>query len=71
MTTSILDTLAHASGNMAVCNVPAGYEAGLVARATALRGGICVHVARDDAQASGFCAAARFFAPNLEILRLP
>lgn len=71
MQTSTLETLANAPGNIRVCGAPTGYDASLIARAAIKRGGVSVHVARDDAQASSFIAAATFFAPKLEILRLP
>ena len=71
MKLSILDTLAQSPGALAVTGAVEGYDAGLVARATLQRGGVSLHVARDDAKASSFIAAARFYAPKLEILRLP
>jgi transcription-repair coupling factor (superfamily II helicase) len=71
MNMSIIETLAQAAGNVRVSSAPQGYDAGLIARAAVLRGGISVYVARDDAQASSFVASASFYAPQLEILRLP
>jgi transcription-repair coupling factor (superfamily II helicase) len=56
MHVSIIETLANAAGNLRVCRAASGYDAGLIARAAILRGGVSVHAARNDAQASSFLA---------------
>lgn len=71
MPISLVETLANAVGPLRVSGAVEGYDAGLIARAALLRGGVSLHVARDDAQASSFLAAVRFYAPNLSVLRLP
>jgi transcription-repair coupling factor (superfamily II helicase) len=71
MTNPILETLARASGPLRVGGAPEGLDAALVTGAAKARGGVTLHVARDDATASSFIGAARFFAPDLETLRLP
>ena len=62
MPQTLLDTLAHAAGNLRVTQAVAGYDASLIGRAAKARGGVSLHVARDDAQASSFVAALAFFA---------
>lgn len=71
MDPTLISTLASAPGHIRVTGAPEGHDARLVTAALLARGGIGVHVARDDAQASTFVAAAAFFAPGLEIARLP
>eukprot|EP01041_Mallomonas_annulata_P036497 gene36497-59619_t len=71
MPISLVETLANAVGPLRVSGAVEGYDAGLIARAALLRGGVTLHVARDDAQASSFLAAVRFYAPSLSVLRLP
>jgi transcription-repair coupling factor (superfamily II helicase) len=71
MDQSLISHLARAPGRVRVAGVPEGHDARLVTAAALARGGVSLHVARDDAQASTFVAAAGFFAPQLEVMRLP
>ena len=63
--------IANAPGRLDVCRAPEGYDALLFCRAAIKRGGVSVFVARDEARAVAVRAACAFFAPDLEILRLP
>ncbi|HVN00401.1 MAG TPA: transcription-repair coupling factor [Caulobacteraceae bacterium] len=51
--------------------VPEGFDALVMADLARARGGLNVFVARDGSRASAFEAAMGFFAPEMEILRLP
>ena len=51
--------------------VPEGFDALVTADLARARGGLNVFVARDGSRASAFEAAMGFFAPEMEILRLP
>jgi len=51
--------------------VPEGFDALVMADLARARGGLNVFVARDGSRATAFEAALGFFAPEMEILRLP
>ena len=71
MIPDFLNLFANAPGQLLVEGVAAGSEALFMARGMALRGGIGVFVASDDASAQKFATSINFFDPNIEILRLP
>ncbi|MGE0830656.1 MAG: transcription-repair coupling factor, partial [Hyphomonadaceae bacterium] len=66
-----LDALAGASSPLTISGAPEGLDAFALAQATLKRGGVTVFVARDETRASGFDAAVKFFAKDLQTLRLP
>ncbi len=66
-----LDRIARAEGALTVSGAPEGYDALVFCDASRLRGGVGLFIARDDARARAFERACRFFAPDLETLRLP
>jgi transcription-repair coupling factor (superfamily II helicase) len=67
----LIDALAKAKGALVVAGAPEGLDAAGIAEASRKRGGVTLFVARDESRAQQFDAAVRFFAPNLETLRLP
>ncbi|WP_430432155.1 transcription-repair coupling factor [Oceanicaulis sp.] len=62
--------LADSSQSLTVCGAPEGFDALIFCDALRARGGVGLYIATDEARASAFAAAARFFAPDLEQLRL-
>ncbi|MBX3509796.1 MAG: transcription-repair coupling factor [Hyphomonadaceae bacterium] len=66
-----IETLARAKEAIVVTGAPEGVDAAALADAARLRGGVTLFVARDETRASQFEASVRFFAPDLETLRLP
>ncbi|MBI1264938.1 MAG: transcription-repair coupling factor [Alphaproteobacteria bacterium] len=66
-----LDRIARAPGTLTVCGAPDGFDALILCDALRARGGLAVHIAADESRASAFDAAVRFFAPDLDRLRLP
>lgn len=67
----VLAQITSAPGALDIGGAPEGLDALLLCEAAVKRGGLSVFVARDDARASAFVGACRFFAPDLDILRLP
>ena len=67
----LIETLAKSKDALVVTGAPEGVDAAALAEAARLRGGVTLFVARDETRASQFEAAARFFAPELDTLRLP
>ncbi len=67
----LIDTLSKTKANLVVAGAPEGLDAAALAAAAQKRGGVTLFVARDETRASQFEAAARFFAPQLDTLRLP
>ncbi len=63
--------IARAKGQARVCGVPEGLDALVFADSAKLRGGLNVFIARDDSRAAAFAAALEFFAPEIDVLRLP
>ena len=66
-----VDTLVKTKGALTIVGAPEGYDAAALADAARRRGGVSVFIARDETRAQQFEAASRFFAPDLETLRLP
>ena len=67
----LIDRLARAAGALTLAGAPEGLDAAALAGAARVRGGVILFVARDEGRAAQFEAASRFFAPELETLRLP
>ncbi len=67
----LIETLAKSKDALVVSGAPEGVDAAGLAEAARLRGGVTLFVARDETRASQFEAAAKFFVPELETLRLP
>jgi len=63
--------VAAAPDALELAGVPEGFDALVMADLARARGGLNVFVARDGSRASAFEAAIGFFAPEMEILRLP
>ena len=68
---SDMEMIARAQGAATVCGAPEGLDALVFADAARLHGGLSVFIARDDSRAAAFVSALDFFAPGIEILRLP
>jgi transcription-repair coupling factor (superfamily II helicase) len=66
-----IDAIARTQGRLVLANAPDGFDAAAFALAARLRGGVSLFVARDEARAASFEASARFFAPGLDLVRLP
>ncbi|HRP09839.1 MAG TPA: transcription-repair coupling factor [Terricaulis sp.] len=66
-----IENLAKAKEALFVTGAPEGADAAGLAQAARLRGGVTLFIARDESRAAQFEAAAHFFAPDLETLRLP
>lgn len=62
--------LAQSPNSLTVCGAPEGFDALIFCDALRARGGVGLYIATDEARASAFAAAARFFAPDLPVLRL-
>ncbi len=67
----VLAQIGAAPGRLDIGGAPEGFDALLLCQAVQKRGGLGVFVARDDARASAFAGACQFFAPDLDVLRLP
>ncbi len=67
----IYETIAKANNGLKIESVATGAEAMVVAEVIKIRGGIALYIATDDAAAAKFVNILSFFAPNLEVLRLP
>jgi len=67
----LIESLAKSKQALTVTGAPAGVDAAALAEATRQRGGVTLFVARDERRGSEFEAAAAFFAPDIESLRLP
>ncbi len=63
--------VAAAPDALQLTGVPEGFDALVMADLARARGGLNVFVARDGSRAGAFEAAMGFFAPEIEILRLP
>ncbi|MGE3581898.1 MAG: transcription-repair coupling factor [Hyphomonadaceae bacterium] len=66
-----IEALAGTPGVLTLSGAPAGADALALTQAALKRGGVTLFVARDEGRAQAFEAACRFFAPELETLRLP
>ncbi len=62
---------AKAPDALELTGVPEGFDALVMADLARARGGLNVFVARDGSRATAFETAMSFFAPEMEILRLP
>ena len=67
----IFKRIAQATGRLDLTGAPEGFDALVMADIARARGGLSVFVARDGARASAFIDALSFFAPEMEVLRLP
>ena len=67
----LIETLAKSKDALVVSGAPEGVDAAGLAEAARLRGGVTLFIARDETRASQFEAAAKYFVPELETLRLP
>jgi transcription-repair coupling factor (superfamily II helicase) len=63
--------IALRNGHIELTGAPEGFDALAMADIARARGGLSVFVARDGGRASAFIDALRFFAPEMEVLRLP
>ncbi len=63
--------IAQRDGSIDLTGAPEGFDALAMADIARARGGLSVFVARDGGRASAFIDALRFFAPEMEVLRLP
>ncbi len=63
--------IAQGGGQLELTGAPEGFDALAMADIARARGGLSVFVARDAGRASAFIDALRFFAPEMEVLRLP
>ena len=63
-------TLAQSPHSLTVCGAPEGFDSLIFCDALRARGGVGLYIATDEARASAFAAAARFFALDLPVLRL-
>jgi transcription-repair coupling factor (superfamily II helicase) len=63
--------VAKGSDALELSGVPEGFDALVMADLARARGGLNVFVARDGSRATAFETAMAFFAPEMEILRLP
>ena len=68
---ALVRAAAQTIGPLTIEAAPDGADAPVVAEAARLKGGVTLYVARDEGMAQTFDAAAKFFAPTLETLRLP
>ncbi len=71
LSSSQLAHLAQAKGALTIGGAPEGLDAAALSEVALKRGGVTLFVARDETRAARFEAAAKFFAPELESLRLP
>jgi len=63
--------VALARDSLELTGVPEGFDALVMADLARARGGLNVFVARDGSRATAFETAMTFFAPEMELLRLP
>lgn len=68
---SEIEMIARVQGTATVCGAPEGLDALVFADTARLRRGVNVFIARDDSRAAAFVSELDFFAPGLEVLRLP
>jgi transcription-repair coupling factor (superfamily II helicase) len=68
---SDLKRIAQAGGRLELTGAPEGFDALVMADIARARGGLCVFIARDEARASAFVDALRFFGPEIEAVRFP
>jgi transcription-repair coupling factor (superfamily II helicase) len=63
--------VAQATDSLELTGLPEGFDALVMADLARARGGLNVFVARDGSRAGAFEQALTFFAPEMEVLRLP
>ena len=68
---SDLKRIAGAPGRLDLMGAPEGFDALVMADIARARKGLSVFVARDGARLGAFADAMKFFAPEIEIVRLP
>lgn len=68
---SVLDAILKSPGRLTVGGAPEGYDALLIAEAARKRGGVTLHIARDDARAAAMLDALQFFAPDIGAAAFP
>jgi len=66
-----LKRIAKEDGRLVLTSAPEGFDALVMADIARARGGLSVFVTRDGPRASAFVEALAFFAPEIEVLRLP
>ena len=66
-----LTAIARAEGRLSVSGAPEGYDSYVAAEAAKRTKGLVLFVAADDARAAIALEAARFFAPELQVLDFP
>src|SRR5450432_3653573 len=66
-----LTAIARAEGRITVSGAPEGFDAYVAAEAAKRKNALVLFVAADDARAAGALEAARFFAPDLDVLHFP
>ena len=60
-----------APGRITVAGAPEGFDALVIAKGARARGGLHLHIARDDARASQLAETLAFFDPQLPVLHFP
>ncbi|MBI1239486.1 MAG: transcription-repair coupling factor [Alphaproteobacteria bacterium] len=58
-------------GALTLCGAPEGFDARLLADIATTRGGLIIHVARDEPRATAMAEALQFFAPQIPRLLFP
>ncbi|HEV7385068.1 MAG TPA: CarD family transcriptional regulator, partial [Phenylobacterium sp.] len=71
ITAAQLRRVADDPGGLDLIGAPEGFDALVMADVVRARKGLSVFVARDGTRLSGFVAAFRFFAPEVEVLTFP
>ena len=66
-----ISRIAKAPGALELAGAPEGFDALVVADVARARKGVVVFVARDGARAGAFADCMAFFAPEIELLRIP
>ncbi len=66
-----IDRILAGAGRVTVAGAPEGLDGRIIARLAADAAGGMLHIARDDARMAALAQSIGFFAPDLEVLRLP
>ena len=66
-----IDRIAKAPGRLDLTGAPEGFDALVLADLARARKGVVVFVARDGPRANAFADCLAFFAPEIEVLRIP
>jgi transcription-repair coupling factor (superfamily II helicase) len=67
----VWDSIASQTKPVRVFEAPSIADVRLFAEAALKRGGVALYIARDDRYALMAISAARFFAPDLDVARVP